>query len=306
MDEEKVGLEARADSKRRRCILTAVVCYEQKETSRRSQNQTFARDPHRDLFERYGVCCVDHEMSLCRGGRGTKTKRFLTQAEAIAIDRDLFKIWSVDQLMELAGLSCACAIAKGYPTAKRVLVVAGPGNNGGDGLVAARHLAHFGYRPTVLYPKRPRSSSSSSTPKLFENLVRQCADLNIPMLSALDECAEFSSGYDVIVDGIFGFSFKGNTIRAPFDEIVSAINKSKLPVASIDIPSGWDVEKGNIHGVGVEPDTLISLTLPKMCARTFKGSKHYLGGRFVSPAFAATHGLDIPRYEGHSQIVRLT
>lgn len=59
--------------------------------------------------------------------------------------------FSVDQLMELAGLSVASAIATEYSprTQRRVLVIAGPGNNGGDGLVAARHLHHFGFAPEV-------------------------------------------------------------------------------------------------------------------------------------------------------------
>lgn len=59
--------------------------------------------------------------------------------------------FSVDQLMELAGLSVAQSIAAEYPAAShaRVLVIAGPGNNGGDGLVAARHLHHFGYQIQV-------------------------------------------------------------------------------------------------------------------------------------------------------------
>lgn len=59
--------------------------------------------------------------------------------------------FSVDQLMELAGLSVACSLAAEYPPSshRRVAVLAGPGNNGGDGLVAARHLWQFGYEPTV-------------------------------------------------------------------------------------------------------------------------------------------------------------
>jgi hydroxyethylthiazole kinase-like uncharacterized protein yjeF len=56
---------------------------------------------------------------------------------------------AVDQLMELAGLSVACAVAAESSVGSRVLVLAGPGNNGGDGLVAARHLHHFGYQVQV-------------------------------------------------------------------------------------------------------------------------------------------------------------
>lgn len=86
--------------------------------------------------------------------------RFLTSAVAQQIDRDLMSPsggFSVEQLMELAGLSCAEAVYKTYPPTekcKHVFVACGPGNQGGDGLVAARHLFHFGYIPTVWYPKR--------------------------------------------------------------------------------------------------------------------------------------------------------
>ena len=76
--------------------------------------------------------------------------------------------FTLDQLMELAGLSCAEALAKAYPLEAhaKVLVVAGPGNNGGDGLVAARHLTHFGY--TV----RRQQSLSSRLTILLGILVR--------------------------------------------------------------------------------------------------------------------------------------
>ena len=55
----------------------------------------------------------------------------------------------------IAGLAVAKAVEKSYPNRGEVLVVCGPGNNGGDGLVAARHLALFNYKPTVVYPKQP-------------------------------------------------------------------------------------------------------------------------------------------------------
>ena len=69
-------------------------------------------------------------------------------------------------LMENAGRAIHGAILRRFAGAGRVAVLCGPGNNGGDGLVAARHLHHFGYRPTVVYPKRSKG-------QLFENLVTQ-------------------------------------------------------------------------------------------------------------------------------------
>ena len=72
------------------------------------------------------------------------TMKYLNQNEAQMIDQELFNEYSfsVDQLMELAGLSVAVALTKAYPRGP-VLVCSGPGNNGGDGLVAARHLKMF-------------------------------------------------------------------------------------------------------------------------------------------------------------------
>ncbi|CAM9895895.1 unnamed protein product [Discosporangium mesarthrocarpum] len=105
----------------------------------------------------------------------------LSARNAAALDVDLMSTpgFSVDQLMELAGLSVACAIGKVYSPGK-VLVVAGPGNNGGkrDGLVAARHLWHFGYEPVCLYPKQ-------TAKPLYTNLVTQCKDLGIPFLPSM-------------------------------------------------------------------------------------------------------------------------
>ena len=84
--------------------------------------------------------------------------KLLGQEEAIALDQELFNeyAFSVDQLMELAGLSCAHAVAKAFPERRgqRVIVLCGPGNNGGDGLVCARHLTMLGYEPVIHYPKR--------------------------------------------------------------------------------------------------------------------------------------------------------
>jgi len=125
---------------------------------------------------------------------------------------------------------------------------------------------------------------------------------------------------DVILDAVFGFSFQP-PVRAPFDSVLALLTQSKLPIVSVDIPSGWDVEKGNELGTGLQPDVLVSLTAPKLGVRSFKG-RHFLGGRFipkfVGPYFVGTSqltvsfrtmdekfGLNLPRYPGFTQIVEL-
>ncbi|NXP66687.1 NNRE epimerase, partial [Chloropsis cyanopogon] len=277
-------------------------------------------------------CFPRRAMHVPSAGSGPTGLRFLGQEEAQAIDQELFTEYkfSVDQLMELAGLSCATAIAKAYPPSSfttsqpAVLVVCGPGNNGGDGLVCARHLKMFGYQPTVYYPKRP------SKP-LFEGLTTQCKKMDIPFLPEFPtEAAFIDELYGLVVDAIFGFSFKG-AVREPFGSILSTLERVTVPIASIDIPSGelwlhlpeegarqggpssslamglvagWDVEKGKADGL--QPDMLISLTAPKKAAMHFTGRYHFLGGRFVPPALQEKYALNLPAYPGTDCVLQLT
>ena len=129
----------------------------------------------------------------------------------------------------------ACAIAevfKDIAKYSRILTIAGPGNNGGDALVASRHLKYFGYdHIDILYPK------PTTSPPLFPGLVAQLQDLDIPFVSSLPD--NLSARYDLIIDGIFGFSFNpGGGVRPPFDSILKVLRDSTVPIVSIDIPSG--------------------------------------------------------------------
>jgi len=235
----------------------------------------------------------------------TERVSYLGQETAKKIDEELMGPlgFSVDQLMELAGLSVATSIADAYPLPSfgRVLVLAGPGNNGGDGLVAARHLHHFGYRITVCYPKRTER-------QLYYGLVTQCQSLGINFIES-DQVlnSSLSSQADIILDALFGFSFKGKP-RPPFDALIQAMSppENPPPVVSVDVPSGWDVEDGDVAGNGLRPDMLISLTAPKEAARKFTGNFHYLGGRFVPPEILAKYELKLPSYPGTAQCVRLS
>lgn len=114
--------------------------------------------------------------------------------------------------------------------------------------------------------------------------------MKIPILAPtteVDSLRDALACSDVVLDAIFGFSFKP-PVRPPFDAALSLISESKLPIVSVDIPSGWDVEKGNAAGIGLDPDVLISLTAPKEGSREFAG-RHFLGGRFVAKYVYASH-----------------
>ncbi|PZC83873.1 NAD(P)H-hydrate epimerase isoform X1 [Helicoverpa armigera] len=230
--------------------------------------------------------------------------RYLTQKEAIALDEDLFNEYkfSVDQLMELAGLSVATAVSRCYPAATHpsALIICGPGNNGGDGLVAARHMALFGYEVTIHYPKR--------TPKpLYENLLSQCVSFGVNIIDKLPPAETLSNEYQVMVDALFGFSFKP-PVRDELSPSMNALINASIPVCSVDIPSGWHVENGPGLGKVLRPALLISLSAPKLCAQTeyILDAKHFLGGRFLPPGILKKYFLRLPPYPCEDQVVQLS
>ena len=212
--------------------------------------------------------------------------------------------YSIDQLMELAGLSCSQAVYKAHPPSAgtNILLACGPGNNGGDGLVCARHLYHLGYTSTIYYPKPTQKP-------LFQNLVKQLKNLDIAFT---DDFPAAMKSTDLVIDAIFGFSVR-LPIKEPFDQCIAlmegASQTGKPEVLAIDTPSSWDVEAGPQNegelGAKFMPQYLISLTAAKPSSRLFKGSKHFVGGRFLGKRIAEKYGLDVPEYQGLDQVVEV-
>lgn len=177
------------------------------------------------------------------------------------------------------------------------------------------------YSPSVVYPKR-------TSKQLYVNLVKQCEDLGIqvPQRKSPKPCCPFAGPgsslallagclsalqvietmpeevdgqFVAVVDAMLGFGATG-PLRPPFDHMIHklAASQSRTPVISVDIPSGWDVEEGDVHGessdltekpgadawidssarlcgvclvaTGFHPAALVSLTAPKRCARLYK------------------------------------
>jgi NAD(P)H-hydrate epimerase len=204
----------------------------------------------------------------------------LSAAAARALDAELFRLFPLQQLMELAGLSVASAVSAYYPRARTVGLVVGSGNNCGDGLVAARHLRAFGYSPSVWLLRAPPEDSYNA------NLVEQLKLSSVPVSTS-----PLPANLDLYVDAILGFSATG-PIREPASQGLQFLLSVKAPVVSIDVPSGWEVDSSDPPPPGsLQPDLLVSLTCPKICAhKQFKG-KHVLGLRSLPASLLEKHNV---------------
>lgn len=230
----------------------------------------------------------------------SSSRTHLTSAVAAEVDKRLMDPdgvgYKLEQLMELAGLGVASCVAD---VAEReglqrdsslVVVVCGPGNNGGDGLVAARHLSLMGFtKVNCLVPVNK-----------FPSLTKQLGAFDIPFVDSIAPHAA------LVVDAVFGFSFRP-PLRGPFPAVLEQMNQSAALLVSVDMPSGWDVDTGErCEGAVREPNALISLTAPKLGSLALQNALHYCSGKFVPPALASEMGLTLPIYPAvHSQFVIL-
>src|SRR6266481_7899341 len=158
----------------------------------------------------------------------------LTNAEMSEADRRTIASGvSGETLMENAGAAVAEAVMARHPPGSRVAVVAGTGNNGGDGFVAARHLHRAGYRVTVhLIGRRDaiRGDAAEAARQWQAPTATDASDL---------------AGADVIVDALFGAGLDrplvGDALAA-----VMAMNGAGAPVIAVDLPSGINGTTGAV------------------------------------------------------------
>ena len=163
----------------------------------------------------------------------TATAATMRHADAGALSR--FNIEPI-QLMEAAGLQTARLVASLLEgvEGKRIAVVCGPGNNGGDALVSARYLRQRGARVRALVVP-PREMG------LAAHHLRTLQSLGIEWTDARASPADLSA--DVIVDGLLGTGVR-LPVRPQEDGIIQAINQVRAPVVAIDVPSGLDADTG--------------------------------------------------------------
>ena len=187
-------------------------------------------------------------------------------------------------LMENAGRNAADIIERcmldGSAAGRRVAIVAGGANNGGDGFVIARHLAMRGAKVTTFLVVDPQKISGDAAANLhiIQNLKHEMCEL----AGRIETLSERLGEFEVVVDAVGGTGIRG-PLRGSLAAAVEQINATGRPVAAVDIPTGLDCDSGDAEGPAVKANITITFVARK------KG--------FDSPAAAeytgAVHVVDI-------------
>lgn len=169
-----------------------------------------------------------------------------------------------EELMERAAEALCRALREGFPDARRLVLVCGPGNNGGDGLAAARLLALAGLSPSVFTLRDPSLySGDASTNAQRARGVGVTLD-SLEGRGGFDRLRRALRAADVVVDALFGTGLTrglaGTARRA-----VAAIQSAARPVLAADLPSGLSADRGALLGPAVTAASTVAFGAPKLC-----------------------------------------
>jgi ADP-dependent NAD(P)H-hydrate dehydratase / NAD(P)H-hydrate epimerase len=168
-------------------------------------------------------------------------------------------------LMERAGLAAAELARKLLPDgATRILVLAGPGNNGGDAFVVARHLLHWWFKVEVMF-----IGDEKKLPPDAAVAHKKFLATGGELLTALPTNTDF----DLIIDGIFGIGLSRD-VSPEYNNLLNIINELHCIVLSLDIPSGIDADTGEIRGAAICASHTISFIALKPGLLTLDGPDH--------------------------------
>ncbi len=177
-------------------------------------------------------------------------------------------------LMERAALAVAERIKKICPADAGILAVCHVGNNGADGLAAARILDDLGHRVKVIIVGRPEKGTEEFH---LQSEILTHTDITVEYA---DEKTFECSGYDVIIDGIFGIGLSRD-VQGVYADIIEKINQSDSTVVSIDIPSGLNADTGRPMGISIEADHTVTFGNLKL-GHKISGGKDYCGNIYTA------------------------
>ncbi len=191
----------------------------------------------------------------------------VTAAEMAEVDRSAMEDYGVTllQMMEQAGAHLAEVVrleAGNELRDRRIVVAVGPGNNGGGGLVAARHLSNRGAAVRVVLA-RPALRMAEAARHQLATLLAMGADCCVATYDLTDDAlGALLAEADVIVDAVLGYQIHGAP-RGEEDRLIEFVVRSGRPVVSLDLPSGLDPDTGEAAGAVITASATLTLALPK-------------------------------------------
>jgi NAD(P)H-hydrate epimerase len=234
--------------------------------------------------------------------------QFLTTDQMVEVDRAMIEDYEIllIQMMENAGRNLAHLARQrflsGEPEGKRVAVLADVGGNGGGALVCARRLRNWGAQVEVFVTK-PEAEFT----EIPRHQLQVVGNMGIPSTIGAPDS---SSPFDLIVDGVIGYSLKG-TPHGTARDLIRWANAEKAPVLALDAPSGVDTTTGSAFDPVIHASATMTLALPKEGLRVEEVRTHvgelYLADISVPPELYAEPALDLqvsPLFS-QSDIVRL-
>ncbi|MHC1628208.1 MAG: NAD(P)H-hydrate dehydratase [Candidatus Nezhaarchaeales archaeon] len=185
-------------------------------------------------------------------------------------------------LMENAGRSVAEIIEQKVGVKnKKIVIVAGRGNKGGDGFTAARHIACRGGSPTVILIGRGGDIEGQEAKYNWEIIKRMDSSIKLIELGSYIDLAKLKAeldNADVIVDALIGTGLRG-PLREPLLSIVKLINSCRAFKVAIDVPTGVNPSTGEIHGEAVKANVTVTMHKPK---KGLRGNEQYTGEVIVA------------------------
>lgn len=207
--------------------------------------------------------------------------RRVTVKEMREIDRKTIHLFGMPALilMEHAGKAVAKSVLKLTSINNTIIVLCGTGNNGGDGLVAARWLSHFNKKVEVLLfgPIKKMSRETKINYRLLQRLCIPVQQISKQSLAVVENKLRHSS---LIIDALLGTGIHA-PIEGLYKNVIEMANSSRQRIVSVDLPSGFDADAGKPLNCCIKANATVTLGFPKVGFYK-KGAKKYTGKIIVA------------------------
>lgn len=193
----------------------------------------------------------------------------LTRDEVRELDRRAIEGFGVPGvvLMENAGRGCAELLMRLNPDRQPTVILCGPGNNGGDGFVIARHLDNAGWSVIVCLFADPTRLTGDAA--VMYRIITN-SPIRVDVLAEPDSWQKHGAVIDPewweggwVVDALFGTGLS-RPLAAPFPKLFDTVRRSKCPVFAVDIPSGLDSNTGEALGAALPARLTATFVAPKV------------------------------------------